>query len=170
MNRTHIAVLAAVAALPLSLGACSSSTAGSGSTAAGAHKPGSASVAAPTSAAPASVAPASVAPASAAAGGGDACTFLAKSNQVLLDIGAGDSAPGGVDKQKIKHDLQVAADQAPAEIKGDVQTIVQFDISVIDGDTTVKETPALQTAMQHYASWIAAHCAGISNLPTGSTS
>jgi hypothetical protein len=89
---------------------------------------------------------------------------------VLVDIGAGDSAPGGVDKEKIKHDLQVAADQAPAEIKGDVQTIVQFDVSVIDGNTSVKETPALQSAMQHYASWVSGHCAGVSNLPTGPTS
>jgi hypothetical protein len=168
MYCTRITALGTVLALPLGLAACSSHTKGSSAlpaigrpAASGLPQPGGAGSAPPGTAGPGS----SAAP----AGSGDFCTFLGKNNQILTDVATGDSRPGGVDTQKLKTDLQAEVDRAPAEIKPDIQTIVQFTASALDGKGA-HETPQLVTAMQHYATWIASHCPSAATFPTDATS
>lgn len=88
------------------------------------------------------------------------CALITKNNAILMDIAAGDTSSTGVDATKLLHDLDAAAAAAPAEVKTDMQTIVDFDRQLITKHTDIQETPQLEAAMQHYATWTRAHCVG----------
>jgi len=159
MSRKTFAVSTVLVAL--SLAACSStstnSSAGSSSgTPAGSTQSRGTVAASTTKAAPA------------AGSVSQFCSLIGESNKLMSDIAAGDDQPGGVDATKFKNDLEAALSAAPDEIKPDMKVIVTFDESLLASHGDVQETPALTTAMQHYATWIGAHCAGSSVQP-GST-
>jgi hypothetical protein len=60
--------------------------------------------------------------------------------------------------------LRQLHDRAPAEIKGDLQVIADFDQQVLDAvrsggsPDAIRETPALTDALSHEARWVATHC------------
>lgn len=88
------------------------------------------------------------------------CQVITKNNAIITDIAAGDQRPNGVDVQKLMHDLQAAADAAPAEISSDMRTVVDFDRGLIVDHKDIKETPQLEAALEHYVRWVGTHCAG----------
>lgn len=88
------------------------------------------------------------------------CALITKNDAILMDIAAGDNSSSGVDATKLLHDLDAAAESAPAEVKNDMRTIVDFDRQIITKHTDIQETPALESAMQHYAVWTRSHCVG----------
>jgi hypothetical protein len=147
----HIASAAVAALLLIGAAGCSSS----GSSGHGGS--GQARLAAGTR--PATSAP----PSTTAVGrtGGDPasfCRLITKNNAILQDIAAGDTRSGGVDAAKLLHDLDAAVAAAPAAVKADMQTVVDFDRQLITKHTEIKETPQLNAALRHYAGWIQTHC------------
>jgi hypothetical protein len=67
------------------------------------------------------------------------CTLITKDDAILTDIAAGDSGRGGVDVDKLLLDMDAATAAAPSDIK---------------------ETPQLDAALQHHATWVGSHCQG----------
>jgi hypothetical protein len=88
------------------------------------------------------------------------CTLITKNNAILTDIAAGDNRPGGVDTTRLLHDMDAAVAQAPAAIRHDMRVVVDFDRQAFTHHKELKETPQLDAALQHYVSWIGAHCPG----------
>jgi len=159
MYRMTVAVGITLASLALS--ACSSGSSSSGSTRSGS---GSSGIAAAPRAG--STAPAAPHASSGAAAGQDGasvstfCSLIGQSNKLMSDLAAGDIQPGGVSATNFKHDLEAARAAAPAEIKSDMDVIVDFDESLLSHPENAQETPALTSATEHYAAWIGSHCAG----------
>jgi hypothetical protein len=164
MNRVRITALAALALAPIGLAACSSNSNGTGN-GGGAKPPGGASQSAGqhTSAAAGHTG-------DGGAHAGDVshfCKLVSWNSEFFKDMTAGDERPGGIDVPKFKHDLQTIVNQAPPEIKPDMQALLTFWNGVLAGNADAQEPASLQRAMEHYGSWTAAHCAGQVGLPTG---
>lgn len=170
MNGIRITAVALLATTPLALAACSSSGSSTTAKAPNGVKSSLTTTSATSTAAPADGQSSTTSTdGSAASGGGDMasfCTLIGKNNKVLMDIAAGDNSASGVDATKLLADLQDEVDKAPAAIKGDIETIVNFDRALIEKHVAPSETPELSSAMQHYATWLAANCKGLSSLPT----
>lgn len=155
------AVLGAFIATPLVLAACSS-----GSASSPAASPPS-SVGASASAPTAQTHTSAAAAASSAGGGGGVapagfCSAVLHNNAFMLDMANGDENPGGIDPQKVLADMQQIADEAPSEVKGDIQQIVDYDKTMFTtkAQPDDQDSPQLDSAMQHYLTWINEHCAG----------
>lgn len=156
MSRTKLALLAAFAAAPIGLAACSS----------GGHSTAGAP-AAPKSTASAPGAPAQTTaagkPSTGGGGaGGDASAYCkyVSSNTLLQHIGAN---PDSTDLPSVVQDTQKALDMAPAEIKPYLQSMLKFykDLAAGKVDVAQADETALEGAVKNYVDWIGQHCAGV---------
>jgi hypothetical protein len=166
-NTLRYAALGALAIAPITLAACSSSAKTSNAAPAGSHGPAGTggAAAARTTAAASSAGPAAGAPAGLS---GNICSDAVSKNPLLLDLTAGDQNPAGDDRQKVLTDMQKIADEAPSDVKGDLEEVISYlrtqlaSASKSGGqdDNSVPDDPKLDAAMQHYGDWINAHCGG----------
>ncbi|MDQ6875721.1 MAG: hypothetical protein M3042_11760 [Actinomycetota bacterium] len=166
-RRLCVALALAVLAAP-ALGACSSASGGTG-------RSGSSADSGAKSPAPAKSGTSGAGTttgAGASSGSTDLagfCSLIGRNNRILTEIAAGDQRQSGVDTHKLIADLNSLVAAAPAEIKPDLQVIVDFDTSLFQHPHAIKESPQLAQAMQHYAAWIGKNCAGKSALPAGTS-
>jgi hypothetical protein len=167
MHRNRIALLTLIAAPPLALAACSSSSSGGHAVdlPGGTHT----TVSAPVN----SARPGGGSTSHAAAGGGSGnwCQELTDAGQSILALGGTSVASPSEFKAK----LDALVNDAPAEIKPDVQVLAQVDEKIVDGDTTAENAlsdPSVAAKIQHFVSWLTTNCPGVldgvpSGLPTG---
>jgi hypothetical protein len=166
MYRNRIALLAALASVPIGLAACSSGSHTSGAPLVG--KPAASNAGAPAGNSTGTIPQQSSSAASDAAsggaggGGGDAdayCKF-ASSDTLLSHLGTN---PDSTDLQGIERDTQKAIDVAPAEIKPYLQSMLKFyqDVAAGKVDVAQSDQAALEDAVKHYVDWVSQHCAGI---------
>jgi hypothetical protein len=154
---TRIRTLAALGlAIPLALAACGGSSKSADPTAAAAAR--SASSDAPTSAHTTSSASDTAAPAD----GGDFCAAAQAMSARLLD-----TASDELDPKVAEQNLEDAVKLAPSEIRDDFQVIANLEIPIFEGSSSPSDsefdTPQVQSAMQHIATWMQSHCGSVSS-------
>lgn len=158
MYRHRIALAAAVIALPFALTACSSGGKSGPAAAAGALGQQQKNVQAGS-------APATGLIPKGAAGSSAFCQSLVKASEDSAKLSSGD--PGDVTLQSAQKDVEDALSNAPAAIKGDLQTIADAgraaiakgDTGSTDGsDATETADPAVEKATNNIASWAAMNC------------
>jgi hypothetical protein len=105
-----------------------------------------------------------------AATGGSAtgwCAELARAGDALVALGGSATEAPSVYKQK----LETLVNDAPADIKPDLQTIAQINEKIVNGDPSAESqisNPAVAAQVEHFASWLQTNCRGIvANLPSG---
>jgi hypothetical protein len=160
---TMLPALAVLAAALTTTAACQSGAAATGGTAQP-GAPASAGTAQPAQP-PVATAPASQPPPTiAGGGGGDLCQLHADAGSIL-------GSPDGPDPQQALQMWQQIYAAVPAEIKPDVQTIIDFVAPVVKGEVPADQIdqrmadPKLLTAMQRYGEYVQAHCGGVTGLP-----
>jgi hypothetical protein len=101
-------------------------------------------------------------PSPAAPGPGAGVCRAISVNLNFLTAVAGSSEDPALDEHIAQ--LTRLVDTAPAEIKGDLQVVLQFDqrslsaIQAGQSPDSIQETPELTAALTHVARWISAHC------------
>ncbi|MGB9378322.1 MAG: hypothetical protein WCB04_12490 [Mycobacteriales bacterium] len=147
MRYHRIAAAAVIAAVSVSLSACN-------------DKPGSHSAAARQAAAPHASA---VANPPAGASTDDFCKLL---KQKFTALSAMMTDPNATDPsaQKLLSDWNQVEAAAPPEIKPDITTIADTVTGIVQHkeSSSALDTPQVQSAMQHYATYTAAHCSATS--------
>jgi len=93
-----------------------------------------------------------------AAGADDFCTSATGIDPAAL------AGPQAADPAQLESDLEKAVASAPSEIKADYKTIADVEIPILEGKVSQDEIeqklsdPKVQSALEHIASFAAAHC------------
>ena len=168
---TMLPALALLTATLTTTAACQSGAAAIGGTAqpgAASGAPASAGATPGTVQPPVATAPASQPPPTIAggAGGGELCQLHADTGSIL-------GSPDGPDPAQVLRTWQQIYAAAPAEIKPDVQTILDAVTPVVNGEVPADQIdqrladPKVLAAFRHYAEYVGAHCGDATGLPTG---
>lgn len=165
-RRNTILPALAVLAAALTTAACQSGAAAAGGNAQPANQP---TVAAGPASPPAATAPASQPAPATVAGGGDLCPIHASTRDIL-------GGPDGPAPEQVLQTWQQIYEAVPAEIKPDVQTIVDAVAPVVKGEVPADQIdqrmadPRLLAAFRHYSEYVVAQCGSATGLPTGAGS